>query len=312
MFERYTEKARRCIFFARYEACVFGSPRIETEHLLLGITREDKRLLGPAAPVESIRKHIQACVATREKISTSVDLPLSEEVKRALAHGAEEAANLGHAHIATGHLLLGLMDEETCLAAAVLREHGLTPELLRETVAARPDEEATELPLVARTHWKGLAALFSPGNGKARDVYFQAQGQARKLGSPCLETKHLLLALLAEVKDPAELFFGASVAALREHIQPEPPRREKVTAGTIPPTDECRHALAYAVEEAGQRGQNNLGPEHLVLGLLREESCEAAGILRAHGVSLDSVRRALLPRTGASSSSDPSQGQNYV
>jgi ATP-dependent Clp protease ATP-binding subunit ClpC len=44
MFERYTEKAKRTIFFARYEASQFGSPYIETEHLLLGLLREDKAL----------------------------------------------------------------------------------------------------------------------------------------------------------------------------------------------------------------------------------------------------------------------------
>jgi len=45
MFERFTEKARRVIFFARYEASQFGSPIIESEHLLLGVLREDKRLV---------------------------------------------------------------------------------------------------------------------------------------------------------------------------------------------------------------------------------------------------------------------------
>src|SRR6266513_2107943 len=44
VFERYTEKARRVIFFARYEASQYGSPYIETEHLLLGLMREDKAL----------------------------------------------------------------------------------------------------------------------------------------------------------------------------------------------------------------------------------------------------------------------------
>ncbi|MBA2646884.1 MAG: Clp protease N-terminal domain-containing protein, partial [Pyrinomonadaceae bacterium] len=44
MFERYTEKARRVIFFARYEASQFGAPAIEPEHLLLGLMREDKTL----------------------------------------------------------------------------------------------------------------------------------------------------------------------------------------------------------------------------------------------------------------------------
>ncbi len=61
MFERYTEKARRVIFFARYEASQFGAPAIEPEHLLLGLMREDKTLTGrffPRAQV-SIEVHSQ-------------------------------------------------------------------------------------------------------------------------------------------------------------------------------------------------------------------------------------------------------------
>ena len=71
MFERYTEKARRVIFFARYEASQFGSPYIETEHLLLGLLREDKaltnRFLRSHASVESIRKQIEGHTTIREK-----------------------------------------------------------------------------------------------------------------------------------------------------------------------------------------------------------------------------------------------------
>ena len=112
MFERYTEKARRVIFFARYEASQFGSPYIETEHLLLGLLREDKaltnRFLRSHASVESIRKQIEGHTTIREKVSTSVDLPLSNECKRVLAYAAEEAERLSHKHIGTEHLLLGL------------------------------------------------------------------------------------------------------------------------------------------------------------------------------------------------------------
>ncbi|MBP1611023.1 MAG: clpC, partial [Acidobacteria bacterium] len=64
MFEKYTEKARRVIFFARYEASQFGSPFIETEHLLLGLIREDKNLTTrffpkSGASIDSIRKEIE-------------------------------------------------------------------------------------------------------------------------------------------------------------------------------------------------------------------------------------------------------------
>src|SRR5215471_12707986 len=88
MFELYTEKARRAIFFARYEANQFASPYIETEHLLLGLLREDKalvnRFLRSQAAVESIRKQIEGHTTIREKVSTSIDLPLSHECKRVL------------------------------------------------------------------------------------------------------------------------------------------------------------------------------------------------------------------------------------
>ncbi len=145
MFERYTEKARRVIFFARYEASQFGSPCIETEHLLLGLLREDKalanRFLRSSTSVESIRKQIEAHTTLREKVSTSVDLPLSHECKRVLAYGAEEAERLSHKHIGTEHLLLGLLREEKCFAADILHERGLRLSQVREEIARQSSEK---------------------------------------------------------------------------------------------------------------------------------------------------------------------------
>ncbi len=147
MFERYTEKARRVIFFARYEASQFGSPYIETEHLLLGLLREDKaltnRFLRSHASVESIRKQIEGHTTIREKVSTSVDLPLSNECKRVLAYAAEEAERLSHKHIGTEHLLLGLLREEKCFAAEILHERGLRLSAIREELA-RSTQEKTQ------------------------------------------------------------------------------------------------------------------------------------------------------------------------
>jgi ATP-dependent Clp protease ATP-binding subunit ClpC len=146
MFERYTEKARRVIFFARYEASQFGSPYIETEHLLLGLLREDKalanRFLRSQAAIESIRKQIEAHTTVREKVSTSVDLPLSHECKRVLAYAAEEAERLSHKHIGTEHLLLGLLREEKSYAAELLHERGLRLSQVREEISRQNSEKA--------------------------------------------------------------------------------------------------------------------------------------------------------------------------
>ncbi|HET9408494.1 MAG TPA: Clp protease N-terminal domain-containing protein [Candidatus Sulfotelmatobacter sp.] len=146
MFERYTEKARRVIFFARYEASQFGSPYIESEHLLLGVLREDKaltnRFLHSHASVESIRKQVEGHTPIGEKVSTSVDLPLSNESKRVLAYAGEEAERLDHKHIGTEHLLLGLLREEKCFAAQILTERGLVLNQVREGLSKQPHEAA--------------------------------------------------------------------------------------------------------------------------------------------------------------------------
>ncbi len=147
MFERYTERARRVIFFARYEASQLGSSSIETEHLLLGLIREGKGLTSRLfskghLSIEAIRKEVEGRAAYREKVSTSVDIPLSAESKRVLGYASEEADRMLHNYIGTEHILLGMMREERCLAAQVLTEKGLRLNILREDVVQMLNEKA--------------------------------------------------------------------------------------------------------------------------------------------------------------------------
>jgi hypothetical protein len=144
MFERYTEKARRVIFFARYESSQFGSEQIETEHLLLGLMRENRSLFKKFLSVgdaENIRTAIEKRSPPKARISTSVDLPLSDESKRVLKLAATEADEFDHKQIGTGHLLLGLLREKECLAAEILRQFGVQYERIREVVRETPPGE---------------------------------------------------------------------------------------------------------------------------------------------------------------------------
>jgi ATP-dependent Clp protease ATP-binding subunit ClpC len=147
MFERYTEKARRVIFFARYEASQFGAHAIEPEHLLLGLMREDKTLTGRFFPraqisIESIRREIEGRTLLRERIPTSVELPLAPETKRVLAYSHEESDRLQHRHIGTEHLLLGLLREERSMAAEILYERGLRLNAVRDEIARQTGADA--------------------------------------------------------------------------------------------------------------------------------------------------------------------------
>lgn len=145
MSEPYTERARRVIFLARYEASQFGSKTIETGHLLLGLIREYTDLIhrfAPGAPsVQDISKEVAAHLTIREKVSTSIDMPLSNECKRILAYSAEEAERLAARLIGPEHVLLGMLREENCVAAKVLYQLGLELRAIRDELARHPMAE---------------------------------------------------------------------------------------------------------------------------------------------------------------------------
>jgi ATP-dependent Clp protease ATP-binding subunit ClpC len=145
MFERYTESARRVLFFARYETTQAGGTAIETEHLLLGLIRDWKRVIAKLfdqfqVNAEDLTREIaQRTPAGRERVPTSVEIPFSAETKRVLQFAAEEADRLMHNDIGAEHLLLGLLREEGSVAASILMAHAMTVAGVRQRVVELHD-----------------------------------------------------------------------------------------------------------------------------------------------------------------------------
>jgi ATP-dependent Clp protease ATP-binding subunit ClpC len=139
VFERFTEKARRVTFFARYEASQYGSPVIETEHLLLWLLREDgllaSQFLRPNTTAAEFRTQIETQGTQRQRISNAVEVPLSAECKKILLRAKEESDNLRDRHIGTEHLLLAMLGSPTSLAARLLIERGAAARAIREQIA---------------------------------------------------------------------------------------------------------------------------------------------------------------------------------
>src|ERR1700722_16814668 len=147
MFERYSESARRVIFYSRSMAHLLGGTKIETEHLLLGLLRADmvlsRRFLGSPWAAEEIWQEIERSKPVRPIAPGTVDLPLSTTAKHALLLAAEEADQLSSKKIRTEHLLLGLLRDDKCLAAALLQGHGLGLVSIREELSRTPHDDST-------------------------------------------------------------------------------------------------------------------------------------------------------------------------
>ncbi len=142
MFERYTERARRIIFFARYEASALASSSIDTEHLLLGLLREGAGISGQifkrhALTYATVQRAIESRMGGQTPTSTLVDMPLSAEARRVLRHASEGAGRMNAEHIDSEHLLLGLLAEPEGLAADILTSKGLRLEDVREEARLR-------------------------------------------------------------------------------------------------------------------------------------------------------------------------------
>jgi hypothetical protein len=205
MFERYTEKARRVIFFARHEASASGSPYIETEHMLLGLLREDAALStsffhSPAAP-ETLRAEIARQRPPGPTFPTSVDLPLSHESKRVLAYAAEEAERLKHHYIGTEHLLLGLLREKKTLAAQLLARRGVTAEAVRTRIQDKPPVPARRMGDVEQTtSLERFRLLLNVANLEASQAFYSKLGFSpvsgrNRLNSVVLANGRCVLAL---------------------------------------------------------------------------------------------------------------------
>ena len=139
MFNRFTERARKVIVYAKEEARRFNHDYIGTEHLLLGLIREGE---GVAAAVlqklgldlETIRLEVEKLVQPGPQTQVVGDIPFTPRSKKALELSAEEARALGHNYIGTEHLLLGLVKEGEGMAYRVLLNLGLDLGKLRNEV----------------------------------------------------------------------------------------------------------------------------------------------------------------------------------
>ncbi|MGB7069981.1 MAG: ATP-dependent Clp protease ATP-binding subunit [Pyrinomonadaceae bacterium] len=240
MFERYTERSRRVIFFARYEALQYGSPAILPEHILLGLLREDKAIAVRCASskqnlsVDAVRRSVEEHMVVRDRTPQNSDLVLSAEARSVLLFASEESRTLRSQQICPEHLLLALLRAERSPVSEILHDHGLRLEDVRGELL---DRRGIAEPSIYKVGERGTPAL----NEFARDLTkVAASGKVDPLIGREDETERLVDILCRRNKNNAVLIgeSGVGKTAIVEGLA------KRIVDKRVPPFLESKRLLA--------------------------------------------------------------------
>ena len=303
MWQRFTERARKVVFYAQEEAQKFGEGFVSTEHLLLGLVREPdsvaSRVLEKLGVTNNrVRVEVEKQLP-RGDPDPSAGMTLTPRAKRVIDLAYDEARGLNNAYIGTEHLLLGLVREGDGLAGRVLAKLGVDLERARREVVALQDAEAAsrgETNVRPRTTFTDDLRHYrwDAYDAEAQAALLRAHAVAESLGETHLTPLHLVLSLL-ESPDSGALRALQAVGIEPERLRAEVERHRVWAEGapeSIQLSPNGRKVMDGATLEAQGLGSDRLGSEHLLLGLFRGNPDGLGRILTDLGASLTALRQA--------------------
>jgi ATP-dependent Clp protease ATP-binding subunit ClpA len=312
MFERFTERARKVVVLAQEEAGRLRHDYIGTEHLLLGLLREEEGVASQAlhacgVTLDGVRERVEGIVGYGEEDTSQK--PFTPRSKKVLELALREALQLGHNYIGTEHILLGLLAEGGGVSATVLSSLGIDPGGIRQQVlsrlgGARSRSQGDPGPLgrareaFRRSFGRHPRAEdrdpFEKLTEQSRRVVALAQEEARRFNHNYVGTEHVLLGLIREEEGVAARVLrhlGVSLDEAREQVESVVGYGEEGSNPHLPFTPRTNKVLQLALREAMQLDHDYVGTEHVLLGLVRESEGVAARVLSNLGVDPDVVRR---------------------
>jgi ATP-dependent Clp protease ATP-binding subunit ClpA len=281
MFERFTERARQVVVLAQDEARTRNHNYIGTEHILLGLLREERssaaRILD-SLEITSERVHAEVVRLVGEGTEVSRgQLPFTPRAKKTLELALREALSLGHRQIGPEHVLLGLLRVEQGVAVRILESLGTSADEVRADVLSALDRSAEGSPREPPTAPRELH--FTRGAEKVLEL---AQAEARALKHDSVGAEHLVLGLLRDEHSLAAQVLGSlviGVEGVRAQVIRIGGEGDAVPTGEIPLTVRAKRVLHFARREALSLGHHRVGTEHILLGLLRELRKEIIGTI---------------------------------
>ena len=311
-FDRFNDRAKRVLALSQDEAIRFNHNYIGTEHLLLGLVREGA---GVAARVldslnvdlSKLRTEVERTIGRGDTTQSPSEITLSPEMKKVVQLAIDEARTLGHSHVGTEHLLLGIVYENDSGAARALASIGVSLDAVRQNVIATLGQPHREVGASAPMppsppSARRFAGPFDRFNDRAKRVLALAQDEAIRFNHNYIGTEHLLVGLIREeegVAARALAKLGVELEKARKALEFIIGRGDKATSPSeITLSPRTKKIIELAIDESRRLGHSHVGPEHMLLGLAREGEGIASGILESLGVTMDKVRHAVIETLG--------------
>jgi ATP-dependent Clp protease ATP-binding subunit ClpA len=310
-FDRFNDRAKRVLALAQDEAVRFNHNYIGVEHLLLGLIREGEgvaaRVLNAlGVDLMKARTSVEFIIGRGDSTITPSEITLSPRTKKVIELAIDEARKLGHGHVGTEHLLLGVVREGGSIGAGVLQSLGVELDKVRHEVIAVLGRQGTDPAAAASagipssTGTAVIAASHPVANvdrldGSGRRALARAYWEAGRANDKEVTPHHLLLGLITsgEVwtqKVLAQL--GVDVAGLVARIDAAAPRGN----GPRPPGLDEQAALsevfARAAELAAERNSTLIRSGHLLLAIASTGGV-AADALTSVGATPQRIRETL-------------------
>ena len=292
MWQRFSEKARKVVFYAQEYAQSYGHGNVSAEHLLLGLLREDdstacKALAEAGLSRGALRTEVEARMVKR-KANPNADMKLTSQAKRVIDRAYDSARSLNNNFIGTEHLLLALVREGRGIQGLVFKRLEVSFAMVETAVIAiQAREGAKVVPGPRSTDMKGHTT-------RAQSILSYAREAARAIGEGHISTEHFLLAGIRDPETSAAIILdrlGVTPEALRAEIDRRTAtyRGHTWNAHQLP---RAHRVLELAKEEAKVDDAELIGTSHYLLALIREGHGVAAKALRRLGVAEANVREA--------------------
>jgi ATP-dependent Clp protease ATP-binding subunit ClpA len=206
-FDRFNDRAKRVLALAQDEAIRFNHNYIGPEHLVLGLVREGEGVAARALDslgieLGKVRSAVEFIVGRGDATTSPSEITLAPRTKRIIELAIDEARKLGHSHVGTEHLLLGIVREGESVASGILESLGVSLEKVRHQVIATIGQGPTEggrasgtvgAPVVAASQSIDFADRLDSTGRKALGRAFWEAGRAN---AARIEPHHVLLGLL--------------------------------------------------------------------------------------------------------------------